>query len=204
MGRRRAGPDLRPGADGLRGFDGSDVDDWTAIRLETMDGYQFTPTYGPDSRPTIWNPAEWGGRIPRGEVHAAVDHIFRTYRVLRMYCDPRDWQSEIETWGLEHGEDVVVEWATYRAVQMHAALERTVTDLTTKALTHDGCPITALHVGNARKLAKPGDRYILGKPSQSQKIDAAVTSVLCHEATADARAAGLGKPEPSRRVMVLR
>jgi hypothetical protein len=187
-------------------FDGSDVDDWTAIRLETLDGYQFTPTYpaGGELRPTIWNPAEWGGRIPRGEVHAAVDHIFRTYRVLRMYCDPRDWQSEIETWAIEHGEDVVVEWATYRAVQMHAALERTVTDLTTKALTHDGCPITALHVGNARKLAKPGDRYILGKPSQSQKIDAAVTSVLCHEATADARAAGLGKPEPSRRVMVLR
>ena len=65
-------------------------------------------------------------------------------------------------------------------------------------------PTGQLHVGNARKLAKPGDRYILGKPSQSQKIDAAVTSVLCHEATADARAAGLGKPEPSRRVMVLR
>jgi hypothetical protein len=192
-----------PGAMVCASFDGSDVDDWTAIRLETLDGHQFTPTYA-DGRPTIWNPAEWGGRIPRGEVHAAVDHIFRTYRVLRMYCDPRDWQSEIETWGLEHGEDVVVEWATYRAVQMHAALERTVTDLTTKALTHDGCPITALHVGNARKLAKPGDRYILGKPSQSQKIDAAVTSVLCHEATADARAAGLGKPEPSRRVMVLR
>jgi hypothetical protein len=196
--------EIPPGSMVCGGFDGSDVDDHTAIRLETLDGHQFTPTYGPDSRPTIWNPAEWGGRIPRGEVHAAVDHIFRTYRVLRMYCDPRDWQSEIETWGLEHGEDVVVEWATYRAVQMHAALERTVTDLTTKALTHDGCPITALHVGNARKLAKPGDRYILGKPSQSQKIDAAVTSVLCHEATADARAAGLGKPEPSRRVMVLR
>jgi hypothetical protein len=156
-----------------------------------MDGFQFTPRYGPDRRPMIWNPAEWGGRIPRSEVHAAIDELFRTYRVLRMYCDPRDWQSEIETWAIEHGEDVVVEWATYRAVQMHAALERTVTDLTTKALTHDGCPITALHVGNARKLAKPGDRYILGKPSQSQKIDAAVTSVLCHEATADARAAGL-------------
>jgi hypothetical protein len=188
------------------GFDGSDVDDHTAIRLETLDGYQFTPTYpaGGELRPTIWNPAEWGGRIPRSEVHAAVDHIFRTYRVLRFYGDPPGWQSELEAWGLEHGEDVVIPWPTYRAVPMHAALERTVTDLTTKALTHDGCPITALHVGNARKLAKPGDRYILGKPSQSQKIDAAVTSVLCHEATADARAAGLGKPEPSRRVTVFR
>jgi hypothetical protein len=98
------------------GFDGSDVDDHTAIRLETLDGYQFTPTYpaGGELRPTIWNPAEWGGRIPRSEVHAAVDHIFRTYRVLRFYGDPPGWQSEIEAWGLEHGEDVVIEWATYR------------------------------------------------------------------------------------------
>jgi hypothetical protein len=79
-----------------------------------------------------------------------------------------------------------------------------VTDLTSGALTHDGCPITNLHVGNARKLAKPGDRYILGKPSQAQKIDAAVTSVLAHEAAADARLAGWGKPEPSRKVFVFR
>jgi phage terminase large subunit-like protein len=86
---------------------------------------------------------------------------------------------------------------------MHSALERTVTDLVTGALTHDACPITAIHVGNARKLAKPGDRYILGKPSQKQKIDAAVASVLAHEAAADARAAGWGKAEEvDRRVFV--
>ena len=31
---------------------------------------------------------------------------------------------------------------------------------------------------------------MLGKPSQDQKIDVSVTSVLCHEAAADMRAAG--------------
>jgi hypothetical protein len=185
------------------GFDGSDTSDHTAIKAETIDGLLFTPHYG-DDRPTIWNPDEWGGRIPRSEVHAAVDHVFRTYAVERLYGDPPGWQTELDMWALEYGEKVVIQWPTYRAVQMHAACERFVTDLTSGALTHDGCPITNLHVGNARKLAKPGDRYILGKPSQSQKIDAAVTSVLAHEAAADARLAGWGKPEPSRRVMVLR
>lgn len=177
-------------------FDGSTTDDWSAIRAESVDGYQFTPRYGPDRRPTIWSPAEWGGRIPRSEVHAAMSELFVRYRVERAYMDPRDWQSEIDGWALEYGEKVVIHWSTYRITQMHAALERVVTDLTSGALTHDDCQITALHVGNARKLAKPGDRYILGKPSQAQKIDAAVASVLAHEAAADARAAGWGREEP--------
>ena len=180
------------GAEIALGFDGSEVDDWTVIRAETRDGHQFTPTYGPDSRPTLWNPAEWGGRIPRSEVAAAVDELCSRYRVARMYCDPREWQSEIESWALKHGEKVVVEWATYRIVQMHAALERMVTDLAW--MTHDGCKATDIHIGNARKLARPGERYLLGKPSQTQKIDAAMGSVLAHEAASDARISEWSKP----------
>ena len=82
-------------------------------------------------------------------------------------------------------------------------LERFVTDLTSGQLTHDGCPITAIHVGNARKMARPGERYILGKPSEDQKIDAAMASALCHEAAADARAAGWA-PRQARRMVVRR
>lgn len=179
------------------GFDGSDSDDCTALRLETLDGRLFTPGYGPDRRPTVWDPAEWGGRIPRAEVHAAVDEVFTRYQVSRFYCDPPGWRSEIEGWALAYGEHVVIEWATYRVTAMHAALERFVTDLTTGALTHDGCPITGVHVANARKAARPGQRYVLAKPGQRQKIDAAMASVLAHEAAADARADGWGKPSTS-------
>ena len=172
------------------GFDGSDVDDWTAIRLETIDGHRFTPTYGPDARPTIWQPDEWGGQIPRAEVAAAVEEIFRRYTVVRFYCDPRDWRSEIGEWALQHGDRTVVEWATNRVVQMHAALERTLIDLKSGRSTHDGCLLTTRCVGNARKAARPGDRYILTKPSPTQKIDAAMADVLAHEAAEDAHAAG--------------
>lgn len=175
------------------GFDGSDSDDWTAIRLETQDGFRFTPVYGPDRRPTIWNPAEWGGSIPRAEVSAAIDELCKRYRVKRAYCDPRDWQSEIGDWALRHGDQVFVEWQTYRIVQMHDALQRLVVDLGSGRTEHDGCPITEQHVANARKLARTGDRYLLGKPNQNQKIDAAMADVLCHEAAADAREAGWGQ-----------
>lgn len=178
------------------GFDGSDVDDHTVIRLETLDGFQFTPTYGPDARPTVWNPAEWGGEVPRSEVAAAWDELARRYRLIRVYCDPPGWHSEIEEWALAYGDEVFIRWETYRPKQMHAALDRFVTDVKSARLVHDGCEITALHVGNARKAARPSDRYVLTKPSQHQKIDAAMTSVLAHEAACDAVAAGEGHREP--------
>lgn len=186
------------------GFDGSESNDHTAIRLVSIDGHRFTPTYGPDNRPTIWNPAEWGGQIPRGEVHAAWDEICRRYHVVRAYCDPRDWQSEISDWALKYGEKVFVEWATYRIVQMYDALERSVTDLLSGRSTHDNCQITATHVANSRKVAKPGDRYILGKASEQQKIDAAMADVLANEAAADALSAGVFKRKKSSRMVVMR
>lgn len=171
-------------------FDGSEKHDFTAIRAETLGGWQFTPTYGPDRRPTIWDPAEFGGRIPREEVHAAVDELFTAHKVERMYCDPPLWKTEIEAWSSKYGDDRVIQWETYRQAPMHSALERFIVDLESGALLHDGCPITALHISNARMFARTNQRYIILKPSAHQKIDAAVTSVLAHEAACDARAAG--------------
>lgn len=85
------------------GFDGSENDDWTCIKAETREGFIFTPRYGEDRRPTIWNPKTWGGRIPRSEVNAAMDELNDRYKVIRAYCDPgfRDevsWESQIEAW----------------------------------------------------------------------------------------------------------
>jgi hypothetical protein len=71
------------------------------------------------------------------------------------------------------------------ARRMYPALRRFEADLKT-LITHDGCPITATHIRNARKIAQRP--LHLGKPSQHQKIDAAVTSVICHEAAWDRRA----------------
>ena len=191
------------------GFDGSTRADHTGIRLETHAGFQFTPTYrvGNEERRTHWDPTQWGGQIPRGEVHAAVEQIFTRYRVERFYCDPRDWRTEIDEWALAYGDEHVIEWDTgggsTRVRVVHNMLERFVTDLTTGALTHDGCPITAVHVANARKLARPGEHYILGKPTEDQKIDMAMASALAHEAACDARAAGW-KPAPARRKVIVR
>lgn len=181
-------------------MDAAVVSDTTVIKLETVDGLLFTPRYGPDRRPTIWSPDEWGGRTPRDQLGAAWEEIADTYRLERVYCDPWHIESDIVAWNRAHGEHFV-EWHTNRSKQMHEALELFYTDIMSGALQHDGCPVTTLHVGNARKVSAGMDRYKLAKPSEVQKIDAAMASTLAHKAAVDARASGWDDADPvDRRV----
>ena len=51
--------------------------------------------------------------------------------------------------------------------------------------------VTAAHIGNTRKAARPNGRYVLAKPGDGRKIDLAVCSVIAHEAAGDVTAAKL-------------
>ncbi len=188
-------PEPDAGARLCGGFDGSENSDFTVIKLETIDGLIFTPRYGPDRLPTIWNPADWGGRIPRQQVRVAWGELRERYLFNRVYCDPgfhdeTSWESEIEWWDAEWGPAVFVPWPTNIISRMFPAVRRFESDLRDGAITQDGCPVTAAHMRNTRKIAKSADRYVLGKATPQQKIDTAITSVLAHEAAADARAEG--------------
>ena len=171
------------------GLDPSINNDWTAIRLETLDGFRFTPTYGPDSRPAVWNPALWGGEIPRGEMRAAVDEVFRRYEVERFYVDSLPLASQIEDWQEEHG-DAVAPMPTHKVETSFQMLVRLLEDLRSGVTTHDACPYARDHALNARRVAKSGDRYVIGKPADHQKIDVLMADALAHLAASDARAHG--------------
>ena len=177
------------------GFDGSQTGDWTALRAETLDGYRWTPTYGPSGRPTFWNPAEWEGRIPRSEVNAAVDELFSKYDVARFYCDPHPWETQVDDWSLRYGSDIVVPWPTNQIGRMYDALTRFLQDTADHTTMHSVDATAKLHMMAARKVAKPGDRYVLGKPSQNQKIDISMADILAHEAAADMRQLGWGQQD---------
>lgn len=175
------------------GFDGSENNDWTAIKLETRQGLLFTPRYGPDERPTIWIPAEWGGKIPRDQVKVAWFEVVERYDLERVYADPgfhdeSSWASDIEDWSVEMPDVQWVEWPTNQLSRMYPAIRRFEADLAARTFRHDGCPITTTHMANVVKIPKRGDTYVLGKESESQKIDAGITSILAHEAACDARA----------------
>lgn len=184
-----------PGTQICLGFDGSQTGDWTALRAETLDGYRWTPTYGPSNRPTFWNPAEWEGRIPRSEVNAAVDELFSKYDVARFYCDPHPWETQVDDWSLRYGSDIVVPWPTNQIGRMYDALTRFLQDTADHTTTHSVDATAKLHMMAARKVAKPGDRYVLGKPSQNQKIDITMADILAHEAAADMRQLGWGQQD---------
>jgi hypothetical protein len=177
------------------GFDGADTDDWTVLRCETLDGHQFTPCFT-DGKPMIWDPMQHGGYTPRSEVAAAVAELFGRYRVIRMYCDPPFWQSEVDNWAATYGERVVIRWATYRPRPMAEALERFRTDVLARRISHDGCRITSKHIENAHADRRPQGVLIRkDKTISKNKIDATMSSALAHEAALDATAASLwGSP----------
>jgi hypothetical protein len=182
---------VAPGIAVCAGLDGSRSNDWTALRLETASGYRFTPTYGPDDRPCVWDPKQWpGGQIPRGEVMAAVAEVFSRYRVARFYIDPRYWETQAEAWAAKYGEDVVVQWPTNVINRMFEALIRYREDLSEGTTTHSEDEDARLHALRARKVAKPGDKFILGKPAEHMKIDILMADILAHEAASDMRALG--------------
>lgn len=188
------------------GFDGSDIDDWTGIRAETRDGYQFTPET--DDGLTIWNPADHDGQVPRLEVSEAVDWLFKNYDIVRMYADPPYWTTEVDGWAAKYGDTKVLRWYTNRPRPMTAAAERLLVDISkdeTK-FTHDGCEHTSDHMRAAQKIQKPTSTlYKLGKPGDGRKIDLAVCSILAHEAAGDATAAKLWRaPARPRRMAVIR
>lgn len=121
------------------GFDGSRSRDATALwayrlrdrRLHALD---------------LWVPAEHpSGRVPRGEVDAAVRAAFDAYDVAVMFADPYRWQDYLDTWAGLYGERVV-EFPTTVETRMDAAIERFRTALRAGELTHDGDPRLTRHV----------------------------------------------------------
>ena len=104
--------------------------------------------------------------------------------------DPRHWETQADAWAAEYGDDVVVTWPTNQIGRMFDALVRFLEDSTDGLTTHSDDPTAKVHALAARKVAKPGDKYILGKPAETQKFDILMADVLAHEAAADQRSEG--------------
>lgn len=215
--KRETPLEVKPRTAVAMGMDLSNNNDWTGIRLETADLYQFTPTYevGGELRPAVWDPLRFGGFIPRGEVRAAVDYLASRYSIVRAYVDPAgsamgavddsalenddSWRTELAEWAAKYGPKVFIAWSCARLTPMHASLEqfRSAVRNPDSRFTHDGDGITKQHITNAVMVAKTMQRYVIGKPhgADHQKIDQAMSSTLAHEAAMDATKDGDFTPE---------
>jgi phage terminase large subunit-like protein len=170
------------------GFDGSLNDDTTVLRgCRMSDGFLFK--IGAWAKPD--GAAGEGWQVPRLEVLAAIREAFELYDVTRLYADPHEWRSDIETLSEELGEKRVIPWPTSQYVRMHEALDRLHAGLMTGTVWHDDDLLAAEHYGNVME-AKRGRLRLVRKetPNSARKIDSVVGDALALEARADAIAAG--------------
>ncbi|MEU4640838.1 hypothetical protein [Micromonospora sp. NPDC023814] len=183
------------------GFDGSLCDDATVlIGARMSDGFLFP--LGIWAKPSGPEGNWW--EVPRSDVLAAIREAFARYQVSRLYADPHEWRSDVDSLAEELGAERVLSWETRRDVQMAAALDRLRTDLMNGAVWHSGDPVFVEHFGNAYVRRKGGHRLVRKEHDQSnRKIDSVVGAALAYEARADAIEAGWGK-QVDRRVVVFR
>jgi len=178
---------IAPGEAVALGFDGSLNNDSTVLIGSRMsDGFIFpvgiwAKPEGPEG--TWWE-------VPRADVLATVREAFARYDVARLYADPHEWRSDVDSLAEEFG-DRVVAWETRRDVAMGAALDRLHTGLRNGELWHSGDPVVVEHFANAYVRRRGSLRLVRKEHEQSnRKIDSVVGAALAVEARADAIAAG--------------
>lgn len=170
------------------GFDGSYNSDGTALvacdeagRLSLEVLIERDPSDAPD-----WT-------VPRQPIHDAVADAFARFEVVRMFCDPWHWRSELDGWAREYGESRVIELPTNSVRRFGPAVDRFRTVVAKGRLIHDGDPDLRRHLLNARMVRGRGaaaddghSLFTLEKLGAGRLIDAAVASVLAVEAMASA------------------
>ena len=158
------------------GFDGSASGDGTALVGCTLDGHLFLIG--------LWeSDGSRDYRVPRSEVHAAVESMFDAYDVVGLWADPYHWRSELEAWAALYGDRRVIEFNTAAAQRMGPATNRLYQAVVNGRVTHDGNPDLAAHVANCKARHTPqGDVITKDKRGSPRKIDAATAAIVAYEA----------------------
>lgn len=180
-------------------FDGSKSDDTTGlVGCRLSDGHVFTIDSW--SKPPGERGKEW--IVPRDQVDEAVIAMFDAYKVLGFWADPSDtrddegerfWEPMIDDWHRRYGPKLKL-WTMLSGDRRHSiawdmrspertreithAAERFITEMKSRAFTHDGDRRLRRHVLNARRRA---NKYGVGLGKEhrmsARKIDLAVCAV---------------------------
>jgi phage terminase large subunit-like protein len=173
---------LQPGDVVALGFDGSRYGDATAlVACRLSDGLmQPLGVWEAPKGAALWE-------VPSGEVDAVLAEAMETYRVPLAYFDPPLWQSEIDSWARDYGDEVVVRYPTNRSRFMQAT-ERFRTDVASEGVPHTGDEVFARHVLGATVRVVRGGYWL--EKSKGEHIDAAIAAILAYEARCDLAAIG--------------
>jgi hypothetical protein len=172
------------------GFDGSLSDDCTVlIGCAMVDGtphtFDIEIWQRPEHAPKTW-------RVPRAEIRSRLAEVMGYWDVGLMLCDPAKWQTEIELWIEEYGEERVVLFDTNQPTRMWRACDRFSTALNEGNYSHDGssalsAQVLAMYKRKVRVRDDDDDgrtKFVFVKGPDRAKIDAGIGAVLALEALA--------------------
>lgn len=173
---------IQDGEDVVLFFDGSKSRDATGIVGAAMsDGHIFTVGG--------WEPSG-DDEVSAIEVDACVARAFDRWSVVAFFADVREWESFVKVkWPEEYGDCLLIQakpsadhpiaWdMRTKSFDFTAATELAYTELVERGFTHDGNPMLARHIGNARRRPNKWGTTV-GKESKdsSKKIDLAVCMI---------------------------
>lgn len=185
-------------------FDGSKSRDATALVGCCMsDGYVFTAyVYEPDTA------HDTEDVVPVGEVDSAVIGMFERFDVVAFFADVQEWQGFVKVTWPDRYKDTLSVWSApatrepapiawdmrSHTYEFAEAAETCYEEIIGGHFKHDGNPVTARHMGNARQYPTKG-RISISKESKDspRKIDAAV----CVIGARMVRRLALGKVKPA-------
>jgi phage terminase large subunit-like protein len=121
-------------------------------------------------------------------VRQAVELAFENYRVVRMFCDPPYWQTDIDEWRARWGESVV-RWPSYSDTKISEATARFDALVRAGEMRHNGDDELRRHLSAARRQrCRNGWRPA---KKDGRKIDVLLATLAAIHANGDAVAAGL-------------
>lgn len=183
------GDELAPHTVVALGFDGGDTSDRTVLWACRWPDWRLFEL-------RVWaKPAgavNWS--VPRLEVSEAVADAHARFKVVRMFCDPPYWATEIDMWHADHGEHVK-RLTTWSDTKMGPAVDRFRSMGREAGLSHDGSPALREALANAAAV-RTRNGWRLEKKRAGVHIDEAVAAVLAVHALADAVQAKDIKEDP--------
>jgi hypothetical protein len=176
-------------------FDGSTTDDHTALVACRMSDGLLQPL-------GHWTPDP---EIDRTEVDGTVAATFDRYDVVAFYADLYGWESYIDRWRDDYGDQLLVAataatgkrahkigWDMRgRTAEFSAAVARFEADVRTGALRHTGHPALAQHIANAKRAGNRWGYSIRKEHREStRKIDLAICAIGASMARRDLQNSG--------------
>jgi hypothetical protein len=186
-------------------FDGSKSRDATGLAGCAMsDGHIFTiGSWEPD-------PKDPNDEVPVSSVDGTVEKAFERWEVVAFFADVKEWEGFTKiTWPDRYADKLLIHavpggknpqavaWdMRSKAFDFTAAAELTVDEMRERTFTHDGNPVMARHVENARRRL---NRYGVSISKESKESPRKIDLAVCMIGARMVRRIVLASPEWQKR-----